>query len=582
MTTYVPPVDDMVRMLELTGYGEIASWERFAHAQPDDVAELLRELGRFATTELLPLDGVGDREGSRLVDGRVTTPTGFREAYARYVAAGWGGVAFEPEFGGGGLPWAVAAAMQEILAAVNVAFSLCPMLTQGAVELLGTWGTEAQKAEHLAKLVSGEWTGTMNLTEPDAGSDVGAVRTSAVPRDDGSWSVSGTKIFITWGDHDLADRIIHLVLARTPGAPVGTKGISLFLVPDRIGDERNGVRCLSLEHKLGIHASPTAVLQFDGAQGELVGELHGGMAAMFTMMNQARLSVGIEGLGLGERAYQTALRYAVERRQGRRSGAAGSVAIVEHPDVRRMLLTMRAEVDATRALIYTTAHAIDGARWHPSPEVRADCAAMASLLVPLAKAWPTDVVNAVTSTAVQVHGGAGYIEETGVAQLLRDARIAAIYEGTNGIQAIDLVLRKVSMGDTDPLPNLLAGMATAADALRATPGCEPAGDALAHARAQVEDTARWIVEHRGTHPDDVLAVATPFLDALARTVAGLVLSRELVGPLAASSTPRRRTAARFFLTQRLLATPDLRRLTAEGVAPFDEFLDQIVQPVGSS
>jgi alkylation response protein AidB-like acyl-CoA dehydrogenase len=484
-------------------------------------------------------------------------------------------VPFEKNVGGGAFPWTAGVAMQEILASANVAFSLCPMLTQGAVELLARWGSPSQQRRFLPPLVTGEWTGTMNLTEPDAGSDVGAVRTMAVPRPDGTWSITGTKIFITWGDHDLTDNIVHLVLARTPDAPPGTKGISLFLVPAVIDGDRNRVRCLSLEHKLGIVACPTAVLDYDGAVGELVGELHGGMPAMFTMMNRARLSVGVEGLGLSERAYQTALAYARERRQGRRPGSTEPARIIEHPDVRRMLLSMRADLDAMRLLIYATAAAIDSSVSHPTAEERRRAGALASLLVPLAKAWPTDAVNTVTSTAIQVHGGAGYIEETGVAQLARDARISSIYEGTNGIQAIDLVMRKVSLGNGDPLPALLADMTAAAERLAALDGGADLSRPLAAARTDLAAASEWIVERRAQQADDVLAVATPFLEVLARSVAGTLLAQEVLEP----STPGREAAARFFLGQQLANRPDLGAAIVGGTAAIDWL---VPEPVSAS
>ena len=383
MTEYVPPLRDIRFVLEqLVDLDGLSKLEPFAHADPDTVLGVIEESGRFMAEVVAPLNRVGDTAGSTLDgDGTVTTPPGFKEAYRQYVEAGWGAVPFPAEYGGGGFPWLVGVVMQEMLTTANMAFSLCPLLTQGAIDMLPHHGSAEQQATYLPKMVTGEWTGTMNLTEPQAGSDVGAVRTKAVPAGDGTWRITGQKIFITFGEHDLADNIIHLVLARTPDAPPGTKGISCFIVPkflvndDGSLGERNDVRCVSIEHKMGIKASPTCVMSYGeagGAVGYLIGEENQGMRYMFTMMNNARLSVGLEGLALAERAYQDALRYAQERRQGRAAGApAGEQSpIIEHPDVRRMLLTMKASIEAMRALIYTNAVSIDLARHHPDPAER--------------------------------------------------------------------------------------------------------------------------------------------------------------------------------------------------------------------
>ena len=405
---------------------------------------------------------------------------GFREAYRQYVDAGWGAVPFPPEFGGGGFPWLVTIVMQEMLASASLGFSTCPVLTQGAIDMLTQHGSPGQQATFLEKMVSGEWTGTMNLTEPQAGSDLGAVRTKAVPAGDGTWRITGQKIFITFGEHDLAGNIIHLVLARVPDAPPGTKGISCFIVPKYLVNEdgslgsRNDLRCVSIEHKLGIRASPTCVMSFGdagGATGYLIGEANQGMRYMFTMMNTARLSVGVQGLAIAERAYQDALRYAQERRQGRVVGArAGeSSPIVEYTDVRRMLLTMKAYIEAMRALLYTHAASIDLAGHHHDQAEREARRELAELLTPISKAWCTDLGVELTSIGLQVHGGMGYVEETGVAQYLRDSRIAPIYEGTNGIQAIDLVTRKVPMRGGGVVTDLLAQMEVLGRELAATP-----------------------------------------------------------------------------------------------------------------
>ncbi|MGH9184811.1 MAG: acyl-CoA dehydrogenase family protein, partial [Acidimicrobiales bacterium] len=439
MSGFTPPLRDIRFVLDhLVDLEGLSKLPRFAHADPDTVYGLLDEYGRFTAEVLAPLNRVGDQQGSRHdpATGAVTTPDGWADAYHRYVDAGWVTVPFDPDHGGGGFPWLVGIAMQELLTASNMAWSLCPLLTQGAIDMLEQWGSEELHETYLRRMVSGEWTGTMNLTEPEAGSDVGALRTKAVPADDGTWRISGTKIFITYGEHDLSDNIVHLVLARVPDAPPGTKGISCFIVPKylvredgSLGD-RNAVTCVSIEHKMGIHASPTCVLSFDGATGYLIGEANAGMRYMFTMMNTARLSVGLSGLAIAERAYQQALAYAGERRQGRAPGApAGeSSLIIEHADVRRMLLTVRAHIEAMRALIYTNGWAIDMARHHPDEEVRRTHQELVDLLTPVSKAWCTDLGSEMASLAIQVHGGMGYIEETGAAQHFRDARIHPIYE----------------------------------------------------------------------------------------------------------------------------------------------------------
>ena len=440
-------LDQVVRMPEL------AKSNRFAEASVDTVDALLHAAAEFAEGELAPLNEVGDREKSRWNDGDVTTPSGFREAYAKFVEGGWMGLSAPVEWGGQGLPHSLTAVMMEDFNAANLAFALCPMLGLGAIEALEAHGSEELKREYLPKMISGEWTATMNLTEPQAGSDVGALKSRAVAGPDDSWRVTGNKIFITWGEHDLTGNIVHMVLARTPGAPEGTKGISLLLVPKVLPDgERNDLQCVSLEHKLGIHASPTCVMAYGehgGATGWLVGDEHGGMRAMFTMMNNARLNVGLQGVGLAERATQRAVSYALERKQGQRAGLP--MRIADHPDVRRMLVRMRALTMAARALAYYAFGQVDrdtlGDR---EAGLRAD------VLTPLVKAWCTDVGCEVASLGVQVHGGMGYVEETGAAQHLRDARIAPIYEGTNGIQAADFVSRKIGLDDGLALDGLLA------------------------------------------------------------------------------------------------------------------------------
>jgi 3-(methylthio)propanoyl-CoA dehydrogenase len=539
MADYVPPLRDIRFVLEqLVDLAGVCKLGAFAHVDPETVVGVIEESGRFAAGVVGPLNRAGDTVGCVLDSaGNVTTPPGFTNAYRQYVEAGWGAVPFAPEFGGGGFPWLVTSAMQEMLASANMAFALCPLLTQGAIELLAYHGNAEQQATFVAKMVAGEWTGTMNLTEPDAGSDLGAVRTSAVPAGDGTWRVTGQKIFITFGEHDLAANIIHLVLARVPGAPPGTKGISCFIVPKYLVNadgslgERNDVRCVAIEHKLGIHASPTCVMSYgdaDGAVGYLVGEANQGMRYMFTMMNNARLSVGIQGLAMAERAYQDALRYAQQRRQGRPAGAPAGTAspIVEHPDVRRMLLTMKAYIEAMRALLYTNAVSIDLARHHDSPAERKARQELTDLLTPISNAWCTDLGVELASIGLQVHGGMGYVEETGVAQYLRDSRIAPIYEGTNGIQAIDLVTRKVPIRDGGVVADLLAAMdATGGELAGAGPQLADIGLALAGGVTAVREATGWILAAGPAEPNGALAGATPYLRLFGLVIGGWLMAR---------------------------------------------------------
>ena len=565
MADYVPPLRDIRFVLdELVDLDGLSKLEAFGHADPDTVFGVIEESGRFMADVVGPLNRVGDAAGSTTDgDGKVTTPPGFREAYGQYVDAGWGAVPFPPEFGGGGFPWLVTVVMQEMMTSANMAFSLCPLLTQGAIEMLTQHGSPGQQATFLEKMVSGEWTGTMNLTEPQAGSDLGAVRAKAVPADDGTWRITGQKIFITFGEHDLAGNIIHLVLARVPGAPQGTKGISCFIVPKYLVNEdgslgaRNDLRCVSTEHKLGIHASPTCVMSYGdagGAIGYLIGEANQGMRYMFTMMNTARLSVGVQGLSSAERAYQDSLRYAQERRQGRAVGApAGeSSPIVEHPDVRRMLLTMKAYIEAMRALLYTNAVSIDLARHHHDRAEREARRELAELLTPVSKGWCTDLGVELTSLGVQVYGGMGYVEETGVAQYLRDSRIAPIYEGTNGIQAIDLVARKVPMRGGGVVTDLLAQM-EALDPELAAAGPELAGarSALAAGVSALREATDWIASRGLAEPGDALAGATPYLRLSGLVIGGWLLARSA---LAASRLLRNASGPDAVFLQDKIAT----------------------------
>jgi 3-(methylthio)propanoyl-CoA dehydrogenase len=535
MTTYSAPLKDIRFVLEhVTPLSELASLEAFSHADPELVLGLLEEAGRFASQAIAPTNRDGDLEGSRLDGDEVITPEAFKRVYSQYVEAGWGAVQHPTEFGGGGFPLLVANAVKEMITSANMAFSLGPLLTTGAVYLLEHHGNEEQLQTYVPKMVSGEWTGTMNLTEPQAGSDVGAVTTKAVPQDDGTYRITGQKIYITYGEHDLAENIIHLVLARLPDAPPGTKGISLFLVPkyhvndDGSVGERNDVKVIGLEHKLGIHASPTCVMGFgedgDGAVGYLVGEPHKGMRAMFTMMNDARLGVGIQGLAIAERAYQQSLEYAQERRQGRAPTAekGEQSPIIEHADVRRMLLTMKAYIEAMRGLTYANAHALDLAHRAEDASVREHQQKVADLLTPLSKAWSTDLGVELTSIAVQIHGGMGYVEETGVAQHYRDAKIAAIYEGTNGIQALDLVGRKLPYDGGAFVKGFIGELREEADALPES--LSSIAEHLHEAVGALEQATDWIFAN-AENPNDVFAGATPYLRLFGTVVGGAYLAR---------------------------------------------------------
>jgi alkylation response protein AidB-like acyl-CoA dehydrogenase len=535
MSDYTAPTRDIRFVLEhVTPLSELSALEEYAHADPELVYGLLEEAGRFASQAIAPTNRDGDDEGARVEGGEVRLPASFERVYAQYVEAGWGALQHPTEFGGGGFPLTVANAVKETITSANLAFSLGPLLTTGAVYLLEHHGSDEQKHTYVPKMVTGEWSGTMNLTEPQAGSDVGAVTTKAVPAGDGTYRITGQKIFITYGEHQLTDNIVHLVLARLPDAPAGTKGISLFLVPKYLVDddgslgERNDVKVVSLEHKLGIHASPTCVMAYgedgDGAVGYLVDAPNSGMRAMFTMMNDARLGVGIQGLAIAERAYQQALAYAVERRQGRgpTSAPGEQSPIIEHADVRRMLLTQKAYIEAMRVLCSANAHAIDLAHASPDAAVREQQQKVADLLTPLSKAWCTDLGVELTSLAVQVHGGMGYIEETGVAQHYRDARIAPIYEGTNGIQALDLVGRKLPYDGGAFVKAYLADLATVVDELPESLGGVATN--VAAGFQLLEELTSWLLAHR-EEPNDVFAGATPYLRVFATVVAGALLAK---------------------------------------------------------
>jgi len=538
MSEYVAPMKDVrFALRELAGLEQVVTLPGCQEATPDVVDAILEEAARFAGEVLSPLNRVGDTVGARWKDKEVTTAPGFKEAYAQFVENGWNGLSCDPEFGGQGLPKVLSAAVSEMWKSANHAFSLCPMLTQGAIEALTIAGTDQQKAAYLPKLVSGEWTGTMNLTEPSAGSDLAAVRTRAEPVGDGTYKIFGQKIFITYGEHDMADNIVHLVLARTPNAPEGVKGISLFVVPkfllnaDGTPGERNDAYCVSIEHKLGIHGSPTAVLAFGdhgGAIGTLVGEENRGLEYMFIMMNAARFNVGLEGLGDAERAYQRAVAYARERIQGTEVGVRGGpkVSILRHPDVRRMLMSMRSQVEAMRALAYVTAAALDNAHANPDEAQRRSAQAFADLMIPVVKGWSTENAVQIASTGVQVHGGMGFIEETGAAQHLRDARITTIYEGTTAIQANDLIGRKIAREQGATIKAVIADMRAAAAKLD--------GDLAAVGRRQqaaiaaLEQAADWIVANYGQDIKAASAAAVPFLHLFGIVAGGWQMGRAAV------------------------------------------------------
>ncbi|GAB4166370.1 MAG: acyl-CoA dehydrogenase [Rhodocyclaceae bacterium] len=538
MSEYNAPIRDIrFAMEELAGLAAVAALPGNEEASPELVSAILEEAGRFATEVLSPLNAVGDREGCTFSAGEVLTPPGFRDAYRRFVEAGWNALDCDPEYGGQGLPRLVSAAVRELWKASNMSFSLCPLLTAGAIEALMLRGSQDQKRTYLPKMVSGEWTGTMNLTEPQAGSDLAAVRARAVPQADGSYRIFGQKIFITYGEHDMASNIVHLVLARLPDAPEGVKGISLFVVPkfvvgpDGSLGARNDVQCVSIEHKLGIHASPTCVMAYgekDGAIGTLVGEPNRGLEYMFIMMNAARFAVGLEGVALSERAYQQALAYARERVQGRdlATGRNG-VTIIHHPDVRRMLMTMKANTEAMRALAYVVAAAQDAAWKHPEEAERRRNQAFVDLMIPVVKGWCTETGIEMASLGIQVHGGVGFIEETGAAQHLRDARITTIYEGTTGIQALDLAGRKIAREGGASARALIAVMARLDAELAKRPGEDFAAirSALAAGVKALGAAVDHVVARFAADTARVAAGAVPLLELFGVVTGGWQMAR---------------------------------------------------------
>lgn len=580
---YTAPVADILFTLNHVAGLEAARREGlFGDLGDDLVAAIAEEAGKFANGVIAPLNRVGDTYGTPFKDGAVTMPPGWKEAYHDWAAAGWNGLSAPTEWGGQGLPYALNAALIEIWNGASMAFGLGPLLTMSATELIQAHASPQLQATYLPKLVSGEWMGTMHLTEPQAGSDVGALRTKAVRAGDGTYRLTGEKIFITFGEHDLTDNIIHVVLARLPDAPAGTKGLSAFIVPkvlvnaDGSLGERNDVRAQSIEHKLGIHASPTCTMVFGdkgGAVGYLVGEENNGIACMFTMMNRARLAIGLEGVAIAETATQHALAYARERRQGHIAGQPGhdSALIVEHPDVKRMLLSMRALTNAARAICYSTAMAIDLARVGRDATARGAADARAALLTPVAKAFSTEIGSEVASLGIQVHGGMGFIEETGVAQFYRDARVAQIYEGTNGIQAIDLVTRKLPMAGGEALATFLAELRRTVAAVRGSndPAFGATGVRLDEAIGSLERTSAWLAAKLRDEPATALAGATPYLRLFGLTGGGCMLAEEAlaarrIGNGANAGAASRVALARFFAETLAVEAPALERAIVDG------------------
>jgi acyl-CoA dehydrogenase len=538
MSTYAAPIRDMKFVInELVGLDQISALPGCGEVTPDLVDAVLEEAGKFAAGVLDPLNRAGDRTGATLDKNVVTAAPGFKQAFRQFSEGGWTGLNCDPQFGGQGLPHIISAQTSEMWNSANMSFCLCPMLTAGVVAALMRHGSDQQKTQYLPNLVSGKWTGTMNLTEPQAGSDLAAVRTRAVPEGD-HYRLHGTKIFITWGEHDMAENIIHMVLARTPDAPEGVKGISLFVVPkfllnkDGSLGKRNDVRCVSIEHKLGIHGSPTCVMAYgdaDGAVGYLVGEENRGLEFMFTMMNFARLEVGIEGVAIAERAYQHALEYAKTRVQGREIGVKGGdrVSIIRHPDVRRMLMSMKAQTEAMRAIATLASAYLDKALLHPDKAERARNQALFDLLTPVVKGWCTEQSIEIASIGVQVHGGMGFVEETGAAQYLRDARITTIYEGTTGIQANDLIGRKIAYEKGATIKQMIAEMQAFDGELAkvAHPGLEVVRLSLSQGVTALTEATDWLL---ATFQHDMRAAAAgavPFLKLFGVVAGGWQMGR---------------------------------------------------------
>jgi 3-(methylthio)propanoyl-CoA dehydrogenase len=585
MLKYTAPLRDIRFSLDLVGSDDLVALPGFEHADTDTLMGLLDEFGRLVSDTWGETNEPGDRHGLNVnvADGTIEAPPGFAEAYRAYVDGGWASVAADAAYGGGNFPHLSGIAMSELIQSANMALALLPMLTQGAIDALGHYGSEEQKEKYLRKLVSGEWTGTMNLTEPDAGSDVGALRAKAVLAADGTWRITGQKIYITWGEHSLTDNIVHLVLARVDGSPTGTKGISCFIVPkflvndDGSIGERNDVKLVSTEHKMGIHASPTCVLAFgdngDGAVGELIGEPNAGMRTMFVMMNNARLAVGQQGLAVAERAYQHAVAHALSRIQGRPLGGSANDPIVGHPDVRRMLMTMRSHIEAMRHLVFLNAKAIDEGRHGASPEARAAAVELADILTPLSKAWCTDLGNELCSLAVQVHGGMGFVEDTGVAQLYRDVRIAAIYEGTNGIQALDLYGRKLGLRSGEGVADLINRMLADVQVVGQHHELETLAAQITMAISTMEHLTKWMLNEGRLNPADGMSGATPYLRVVATVVGGWLMGKQAVQALTAPTRDaftEAKVATALFYGEQILSTIDglVRQVTSGSAALF--------------
>ena len=586
MSSYVAPLKDMMFVLtELAGLDKVAALPGYEEATTDVVEAILDESAKFTGGVLDPLNYSGDQEGATWADKSVTMPKGFKEAYAQFVDNGWNALGGNPEHGGQGLPKVVSAAVQEMWKSANISFSLCPLLTLGAIEALELAGNEQQKAMYLPNMISGKWTGTMNITEPQAGSDLAAIRSRAEPQADGTYRIFGSKIFITYGDHDMAENTIHLVLARTPGAPEGVKGISLFVVPkflvnaDGSLGARNDVYCVSIEHKLGIHASPTCVMVHGdngGAIGTMVGKENEGLKYMFVMMNAARFAVGLEGLAIAERAYQHAAAYARDRVQGRAiEGSAGGVPIIKHPDIRRMLLTMRANVEAMRALAYSVAAAHDAAAHHPDAAERAQNQAYVDLMIPVVKGWSTETGNEMAYLGVQVHGGMGFVEETGAAQYMRDARITTIYEGTTGIQANDLMGRKIAREGGATIKAVIGMMQQTRREMVQHKGAEFVAiiAALGQGIEALQKATDYIVAHYGGDVRAVAAGAVPFLRLLGIVAGGWMMARaarvahaKIAAGNADPFYPAKIATAWFYAECIMAAAPGLAQQVVQGGA----------------
>jgi alkylation response protein AidB-like acyl-CoA dehydrogenase len=586
MSRYSAPLKDMQFVLtELAGLDKVAALPGYEEATADMVEAILEESAKFSEGVLAPLNFSGDQEGAHWADKAVTMPKGFKEAYRQFVDNGWNALSGNPEHGGQGLPKVVSAAVQEMWKSANLSFSLCPLLTLGAIEALELAGTDEQKSMYLPNMIAGKWTGTMNITEPQAGSDLAAIRSRAVPQGDGTYRIFGQKIFITYGDHDMAENTIHLVLARLPDAPEGVKGISLFVVPkfmvnpDGSLGVRNDVHCVSIEHKLGIHASPTCVMALGdggGAIGTLVGKENQGLKYMFVMMNAARFAVGLEGLALGESAYQHAVAYARERVQGRAiEGSASGVAIIQHPDIRRMLMLMRSQVEAMRALAYSVAAVHDAAARHPDVAERAYNQAYVDLMIPVVKGWSTETGNELAYLGVQVHGGMGFIEETGAAQFMRDARITTIYEGTTGIQANDLIGRKIAREGGATLKAVIGLMQQTQSDLAKIAGAEFAALAVALGRGieALRQASEYIVAGYGSDVRAVAVGAVPFLRLMGIVSGGWMMARAALvahGKITAGDVdpffPAKIATAHFYADHVMAAAAGLAQEVVQGGA----------------